>query len=378
MNVCSLESDPVCYSGLVGWRAKTHRATGMKRVGILTFHSVRNFGAVIQAWATPQLIRSMGAAPEVIDYRPVGHQLKSRRSGLRRYVPSIGGIRSDLFVRQKLPLSRSAFTSHEAVDKYVRENNFDVLLTGSDQVWYSNDVLGFDRVYFLDVGDPSVSARISYAPSAGPIRDLGDDHVQGQRILSTYKAVSVRDSNTLTLAGSVGRDDAVVVLDPTIVADLRPLVGKRPLQADYMLITGTMNANAYVLLGEIARREGLKVIEIGRSCPFADKSRPFVNPQEWVNHIAHASLVASSLFHGCAIAISLRRPFIALDTAGRGFKLVDMLRRLGMEDRFVPSDRLYIDALPDDLTSFNYQRANSTIERERDVSFEFLRSAVDA
>lgn len=350
----------------------------MKRVGILTFHSVRNFGAVIQAWSTPQLIRSMGASPEVIDYRPAGHQKKSRRPGLRRYVPSIGGIRSDLFVNRALPLSPRVFTSHEAVDHYVREKKFDVLLTGSDQVWYRNDFLGFDPVYFLDVGDPRVNARISYAPSAGPMSELGPDQVQGERILSTYKAVSVRDANTLSLANSVGRDDAVMVLDPTILADLRPLVGKRPLQADYMLITGPMNADAYAVLGDIARREGLKVIEIGRSCPFADKSRPFVNPREWVNHIAHASLVASSLFHGCAIAISLRRPFIAMDTAGRGFKLVDMLGRLGMEDRFVPSDRLNAAALPADLTSFNYERVRSTIESACDASFKFLRNAIDA
>ncbi|GAB4563697.1 MAG: polysaccharide pyruvyl transferase family protein [Rhizobacter sp.] len=350
----------------------------MKRVGILTFHSVRNFGAVIQAWSTPQIIRSMGAAPEVIDYRPSGHHVKSRRSGLRRYVPSIGGIRSDLFVKRALPLSPRVFTTHAEVDHYVRQENFDVLLTGSDQVWYSNDFLGFDRAYFLDVGDPRVNARISYAPSAGPMSELGPDQVQGERILSTYKAVSVRDANTLSLANSVGRDDAVVVVDPTILADLRPLVGQRPLQADYMLITGPMNADAYALLGEIARREGLKVIEIGRSYSFADKSHPFVNPREWVNHIAHASLVASSLFHGCAIAISLRRPFLALDTAGRGFKLVDMLTRLGMEDRFVPSDRLEVNALPADLTSFNYERVNSTLECAREVSFEFLRSAINA
>lgn len=349
----------------------------MKRVGILTFHSVHNFGAVIQAWSTPQLLKSLGAQPEVIDYRPAGHALKDRRSGWRRFVPSIGGLRSDRFVSQNLPLSPRVLHTSDEVDRYVREQRFDALVTGSDQVWYRNPFLGFDRAYFLDVGDPAVTARISYAPSSGPISDLGPDQEEGRRILGTYRAVSVRDANTLALARSLGRDDAVEVLDPTIMADLRPLVGARPLQDDYMLITGGMNAQAYAMLREVARREGLKVIEIGRACPYADKSRPFVSPQQWVNHIAHASLVASSLFHGCAISISLKRPFLALDTAGRGFKLGDMLTRLGMQDRFVPSDRLNADALPRDLSSYNYQSAGPALENARATSLKFLRSALD-
>ena len=138
-----------------------------------------------------------------------------------------------------------------------------------------------------------------------------------------------------------------------------------------------MNPQAYTMLGEVARSERLKVIEIGRACPFADKKSPFVNPQEWVNHIAHASLVATSLFHGCAVSISLKRPFLAVDTAGRGFKIGDMLTRLGMQDRLIASDRLRIDALPANLTSFDYQGVGPTLERERAVSLQYLRGALD-
>jgi hypothetical protein len=320
----------------------------------------------------------LGATAEIIDYHPAGHDLKERRTGWRRFVPSIGGLRSDHFVRTKLPLSAASFTTHAEVDRYVREQRFDAVLTGSDQVWYRNPFLGFDRAYFLDVGDPAVTARISYAPSSGPSTDLGPDQEEGRRILQTYKAVAVRDANTLALAHSLGRNDAVEVLDPTLMADLRPLVGKRPLADNYLLITGGMNAQAYALLKEVAARERLKVIEIGRRCPYADKSRPFVNPQEWVNHIAHASLVASSLFHGCAVSISLQRPFLALDTAGRGFKLGDMLKRLEMEDRLLSADRLSPEHLPADLCTFDYTKRGAALARWRATSLDYLRSALHA
>lgn len=352
------------------------KTTMSKRVGILTFHSVQNFGAVVQAWTTPRILLSLGLQPEVIDYRAVGHDVKFRRKGIKRLIPSIGGFRSDRFVRRAIPLSRERFTTHEGVDAYVRAQGFRALLTGSDQVWFRNDFVGFDRTYFLDLGDPQVTDRVSYAPSCGPITDLGPDTEQGRRILATYKAVSVRDANTLALARSLGRADAVEVLDPTLVGDLSPLIGRRPMAEPYMLVTGGMTDEAYALLQEIATKSGLKVIEIGRSCRFADKLHPFVDPQEWVNHIAHASLVASSLFHGCAVAIAFKRPFLALDTAGRGFKLMDMLGRLGLEDRFVPSDRLRMSEMPSDLVTLDYARVNPMIDAKREISINFLRNAL--
>ena len=39
------------------------------KIGILTFHNAINYGAVLQAYATQELLKSMGHSAEVIDYR---------------------------------------------------------------------------------------------------------------------------------------------------------------------------------------------------------------------------------------------------------------------------------------------------------------------
>lgn len=41
----------------------------MKKIGIITFHSAYNYGSVLQAFATQETVRSLGYAPEIINYR---------------------------------------------------------------------------------------------------------------------------------------------------------------------------------------------------------------------------------------------------------------------------------------------------------------------
>ena len=352
--------------------------TSMKKVGILTFHSVHNFGAVVQAWAITQALLSIGASPEVIDYRPPGHSAKSKRLGIRRFLPSLGRIKFRRFVRKYISTSPSRHETRESVDAYLRSSDFDALITGSDQVWYKNDHLGFDPVYFLDVGDPQETPRVSYAASCGPNDSLGEDHDRAGEILQTYKAVSVRDARTLAFAKSLGVQNPIRVLDPTLIADLSPLVGTRPVDQRYILLTGRLSRGAHTLVLDLARREELKVVEIGRACEGADEHRPFVDPGQWVNLIAHADLVVSSLFHGCAVSIALRRPFIAFDTAERGFKLVDLLGNLDMENRLVTSEDLAARRPLTHLANLDYTALESQLERERDSSREFLQRAINA
>ena len=45
----------------------------MKTVGILTFHFVNNYGALLQAWALQTFLERSGFAPSFINFRPREH-----------------------------------------------------------------------------------------------------------------------------------------------------------------------------------------------------------------------------------------------------------------------------------------------------------------
>ena len=40
------------------------------KIGLLTFHSAQNYGAVLQAYATQEVLKGLGHEIQVIDYRP--------------------------------------------------------------------------------------------------------------------------------------------------------------------------------------------------------------------------------------------------------------------------------------------------------------------
>ena len=50
------------------------------KLGILTFHSVDNYGAVLQAFALQMYLKTLGHDVEIIDYRPSYFHPKRRLS----------------------------------------------------------------------------------------------------------------------------------------------------------------------------------------------------------------------------------------------------------------------------------------------------------
>ena len=76
------------------------RAVGTRKspnVAMLTLHNVRNYGSVLQAFATQRLIENAGAQCTVIDFRRqgIGDDAASYLSGSRYsrgYMPRCGGV----------------------------------------------------------------------------------------------------------------------------------------------------------------------------------------------------------------------------------------------------------------------------------------------
>ena len=103
------------------------------KVGIITVHSVPNYGAVLQAYALARHLRRSGVDADTIDYRqpaleemyrvrwrippPVKHWLRMRRS--------------DDFVASRLPLS--PFRCRSVEEFLPHAAAYDAFITGSDR-----------------------------------------------------------------------------------------------------------------------------------------------------------------------------------------------------------------------------------------------------
>lgn len=345
------------------------------KVGLITFHHVPNFGAFLQAWSLVQVMQGLGCDVEVIDYRPPALERKGRRKGWKAYVPSLGGWRMRRFMTRQLPLT-PVCTTRQEVAALVQNRRYDRLVCGSDQVWMKDDYLRFDPTYYLDVNGSTSTRCISYAPSCGSMRSYGEDGPEVKRLLSRFHAVSARDQKTIDILNSVGITDVTHVVDPTLLADFRPLTGDRPLSEDHVAVVGPMDPASARFARCVADQLRCPLVALGTRCPTADREKRFIHAGEWVRDVSRARLVLTSLFHGAALSIRFRKPFIALDAGGRGFKLVDLLTRFGLEDRFLQRGEDGRYSHPPRLLDMSYEGAEGRLKSSVEHSMAYLRAAL--
>lgn len=345
--------------------------------GLVTFHHVNNYGAILQAWSLVQTLERIGCPTEVIDYRPPGLEAKQKDKGLRAFIPSPWLWRMRRFVRSNLPLTPT-FRTIQEIAKWVDSRRYDFLICGSDQIWLKDGYLGFDPAYYLDFGDPSVTRRVAYAPSCAYMRDYGEHADEAVRLLSRFHALSVRDMGTSRLLASLGIGNAEYVVDPTFLADFGALIKPPRMKHNYLVVVGPMDAAAGPIIDALAGRLGISVVALSRIAAAHCRKR-CLTPDEWAGYVAHAQYVVTSLFHGTALALKFRKPFICLPTStlSRRLKILDMLERFDLKDRFVePKQGHY--RCESRLLDLDYTLADGLIAEAVESSLKYLREALRA
>lgn len=198
------------------------------KIGILTFHRVYNYGAVIQAYCTQKIIDDLDIDNEIIDYTILKQKdftdLYSRRNGLKRFFKTLLLIpfHSERFSRKK---KFDAFiNSMRLSDKKYIENEdlsetnkiYDCFLVGSDQVWNVTKKAESSDAYFLNFADED-KIKISYASSVGIAKY--DDLITKKDYLKRFNAISCRESGGAEILSSIIDDKVSTVLDPTLLVD---------------------------------------------------------------------------------------------------------------------------------------------------------------
>lgn len=324
--------------------AASHRPL---HVGVVTFHHVVNYGAVLQAWALCDAIRQRGHEPEILDYRPYTARRYVLRALLQsRWNPREVGrdavkvVKFLRFIHHRLPVSRRTFRQAEglggAADKY------DAVLTGSDQVWNTRD-FGLDRSYFLGFVDPDQTRLGSYAPSAGATTDWGDDAPEVGALLRRFHHLSARDTPTKRLVSEVSGRDAVEVLDPTFLGRFDRLIDDRPIARGSHLLIYQVVASPEMerRTRELKEALGLPAVVVGGRSPAADRECVAVSPQRWLGAVKNADFVVTHSFHGTIFAILYRTPFLVVPHKSGSMRLADLLKRAGVSERLLdPRDPL--------------------------------------
>ncbi len=363
------------------------------RVGILTFQSSNNFGAILQAYALEKKIEELGHNCTIINYtspqkkgwyKPVDFSIsKGIKHNIRQIfkIPNLRFVKeknrkTGKFKKEKLNIGSSSFLGNsDELREYL--NTFDIIIVGSDQVWnYKNT--SFDKVYFLDFANLKPK-KVSYAASFGMSEIPKNVESEYMRLLSDFKLISVREKSGKNIVESLTGKNTEITLDPTLLHNKQtwekflPTIKSDSSQKKYLLIyTIGRDDNINRIADEISKKYNLSVIKIMND--FRDNFNPSykgLNPsvEEFLCVINNAECILTNSFHGVAFSINFNKNFFVFlnpnNTANT--RIENLLEIAGLTDRIIDLKNRYVGKY-----EINYEEVNKMIQQKREESCLYI------
>lgn len=367
--------------------------TQAKTVAFVTRHIVANYGSVLQAYATQQVIKKLGHKPVCIDYfrtDELPKNLVATRLSTSKW--NKNPLTKAFFMLTQKPvyaLADKRFAKYrEIVEVTERQYNTeaelaaqppeaDVYLTGSDQVWNTVVCGELDPVYFLSFV-PQGRRRVAYAASFGG-NLTEEQQAEIRPYLQQYDRISVREPSGAELLAHMGIQ-AEQVLDPTFLlkpSEWERLVPQRPCSEKYALVYQLHPNKAFDRYAKaFAKKKGLKLYRISHCFHHAVRSGKFICCPpigEFLWYIKHAQVLLTDSFHGTAFAIGLNTQFVDVLPKAYSERIQGILELIGYENRIL---RDYNDfSIADE--PIDYDRVNRIIAQQREASCQTLKEMLD-
>lgn len=363
-----------------------------KKIGILTWYNHGNFGSALQAYALQTYLKRLGFHAEVIAYemqwcRTSKQRLKQIKSTIKKWLATPAGLFPNVPSRFRNPfqffynkyIDFSHSCTESTVAKIVRK--YDVLITGSDQIWSPAYI---DYTYLLNFCSSRDFRKISYAPSFGQ-KEISEDKVtEYKRLLSDYHSISIREEAGATILQQLGFS-AEVVADPSLLLDTedyrkieRPIKGlPNRFLFCYMLssegqydraICNYAQANNLPIFGFSERRQDYAWIkEVGR-----------IGPLEIIWLIDHSDMTITNSFHGTILSMILDTPFFTYrrfsssDPKCQNSRIEQLQKVFGIDDYVLDDGQ----PIPLGNKSYNYVTFRRIQNSFRTSSAQYLINAI--
>ena len=352
----------------------------MKKVAVLTLHYIRNYGSVLQTYATQYMFEKMGFDVKIVDYvrsNARAETVTKGRSTLKK--TTYAGLKAieDYFrarvcidfLERYVRLTKQYENYQELV---VEPPQADIYITGSDQTWNSEYNGGVLPAYYLDFA-PEGCKRIGYSVSIGMDSIPDEEKAQIKAYVDEYSAISVRERHAKTMLEELGYPHVEHVLDPTLVLnrdDWKPLIAKRTISSKYILIY-KLNKNpvleAYARM--LAKKTGCKIVRItywlsnlfhggkGVFCPEVG---------EFLSLIDNAEYVLTDSFHCTAFSLNFHKKFFVFYPGKYSSRLQSILELTGTKHRVVKG-------IADHPEEINYAYVDEVMLCERKRIAKFIK-----
>ena len=352
------------------------------KIGVLTFHFVYNYGAMLQAYALSHYLSRLDQVEcEVIDYRPrtidflyhpdwtdfCNHPKVVLRNYLKKKMSCADFQAFEHFINTYFVLSNRIKSDLE----FERAlNQYDAVFVGSDQVW-NPSITGFNKNYLLQNSKKDLK-KFSYAASIGR-NEVNNEWRQNLKLLSEFEKISVREESAGRIIKEIipGKEVRCIV-DPVFLftpEEWREMEKKVEDVSKYLLFYSLNNSKALEIKAEeLSRQSGLKVVSIHPLYKSGvGKSKCNIGPEQFLWLIDHAEYVCTDSFHATAFsAIFSKRIIVQYDT-GKGNRIRNILEVLGEKTE----ENL------GDIDIYSFFGKNRKLEKLKDVGRGFIKECME-
>lgn len=362
------------------------------KIELITLHRVTNFGSLLQAYASQSILQKRGNTVEVIDFLPEGLQFKralwSRGANpikcILKLLPNLcvnifQYSMADRFLRENVNLTKKKYNCYQEL--LLSPPAADIYASGSDQLWntQNNNPPEDLKAYYLQFV-PKGKRRIALSGSFGRYDFSEEEKSDIKCWLSSYDAISVREKQGLEFVESLGLQNAVHVLDPTLLLtgeEWREFVNRERPTFHYVFVYN-LNRNKTVekIAKIIAAKKNIQIVNFADTFEFIGgaKNRLFNTPKDLVYYINYADYVITDSFHGTAFSINLNTPFFSVPAPRFNSRLESILECMGLKkDRYVENME---EALINMDHSIDWEKVNCILSKEREKTEKYLEGAL--
>lgn len=317
------------------------------KIGILTFHRAHNYGAVLQAFALQEYLRTRGYDVEIIDYRQPYIEKVYKCFSLKRCIS-----KNPLVCLLKLKNELNLYTKRRQKKLYFKRfrckylkisdrpvynikeipQTFDIYLHGSDQIWNKKLLGGYDMIYFGGYKTHKFSLKASYAASFEDKEIEDRDKLLFKRGLSLLDYVSVREEKLIDRIQPLTTKKIVSVIDPTLLAPIDIWNNMiHPVNDKHYLLTYVVGIKNKEKVRDCAyfihKKTGLPIVSVNELSP---------SPEDFVSYIKFADYIISDSFHATVFSILYEKDFYTVASGtSSDVRFTELLKALSIEDRII-------------------------------------------
>ena len=349
-------------------------------IGIITFHSSHNYGAMLQAYALQTVLKSLTKAQvKIIDFKTKqhvqGYKIIKTPKGWKQAIFTGFTILHYCLLKKRWNAFEKFYT--DVLDKTPGFNSyeelknsppvFDVIISGSDQVF--NPEKKYSDAYYLTFGDKSKQTLVAYAPSFG-ISSIPDEKVELIRnLLVRFDFLSSRELQGCIIIKKLTGKTVDHVLDPVFLLGANEwnniVVPVRNIFTSYILVYALTGVKKQMeLANKIKKCLGLPIILITNNVypkTNADKVVYSAGPQEFVYLFANAAYIVTDSFHGTAFSLLYEKPFFTIIILSqKASRITSLLESIDLKERVLYN----VQDITKDQLEVDYRKARELLKKE--------------